>query len=314
MDESALNEFESLFEAAVRPTVELQPVRWSRVVVALDGSERGEAAVAVAVAIAKRFAAPAFFLATRALLEGVDEATLQAKLDEGVAAAKAQAEAAGVVADGAARIGAPGEVILAEERREPTSLLVVPTPHGGQTPDQTTLGSTVDHLLKASDVPTLLIKAPLAAPAGLFQRILAYIPGGFTVGPHFSIPFALTEPGGTLELMHVVDADEVRKYAAAFDITPDDDTEERQAATMIRGLEEKMTALLEAAVGEVRDEPFTCRSLVGEGNPIQRVALRLLNEHVTLLVVESESRPEVAVPAEAYAMIKEITGVPILAL
>ena len=75
-----------------------------------------------------------------------------------------------------------------------------------------------------------------------------------------------------------------------------------------------MTGLLEAAVQEVCQEPYRCRSLVSQGQPIERVALQLLNSEATLLVVESESRPETSVAPEAYAMLKEISGVPILAL
>ena len=52
----------------------------------------------------------------------------------------------------------------------------------------------MDHLLKVSDCPALLIKGPVADPAGVFKQVLAYIPGGFEVGPHFSIPFGLVEP------------------------------------------------------------------------------------------------------------------------
>ena len=144
--------------------------------------------------------------------------------------------------------------------------------------------------------------------------MLAYVPGGFEVGPHFSLPFSLVAEEGFLELMHVVNREEVRRCAAAFEVTPDGDTEVEQAASITRALEEKMTALLEAAVREVRNEPFRCRSVVCEGQPIEEVASRLVDTGASLLIVESESRPEISVPLEAYAILKEIGGVPILAL
>jgi len=314
MDERALNEFESVFEASVRPRVDIAPIAWTRIVVALDGSDRDASGVAAAAHLARRVKCPVHLLATRAALEGEDEAALRSALDERLVAARAQVEEAGLELDGRVAVGSPGEVLLAELESAPTSLVVVPTPHGGQTPDATTLGSTVDHLLRVADTPALLVKAPIAEPAKVFERLLAYLPGGFEVGPHFSIPFGLVEPQGELELMHVVNADEVHRYAAAFQVTADGDDEASKAAAMIRGIEAQMTALLRAAVAQVRDEPFECRSTVTQGNPVQQVALHLVNRRTTLLVVESESRPETPVSPEAYTLLKEITGVPVLAL
>jgi nucleotide-binding universal stress UspA family protein len=318
VDERALSEFESVFEASVKPSVRLDPIAWHRVLVALDGSERAASSVAVACHLAGRAGCPVHLVATRALLEGEEEGLLQATLQAQLEAAQAQARDAGVKASGEVLLGLPGEVLLAQLQAAPTSLLVIPTPHGGQTPDQTSLGSTVDHLLKVSDCPTLLIKAPVSEPTAVFQRLLAYIPGGFEVGPHFSVPFGLVEPGGDLELMHVVNDEEVRRYAAAFGVAPAAGEESGRsgdaAQAMSRGIEERMTALLEAAVKEVREEPFDCRSAVSLGDPVQKVALHLVNHGATLLVVESESRPETAVSPEAYTLLKEITGVPILAL
>ena len=314
MDERALNEFESVFEGAVKPEVRIAPIVWSRILVGLDGSERETSAIDVALHLAKRVGCPVSFLATRALLEGEDEDALTLALDERLAGAQARASELGAEAAGRVEIGVPGETLLRELQAAPTSLIVMPTPHGGQTPDQTTLGSTVDHLLKVSDCPALLIKAPIAAPATVFTRVLAYLPGGFEIGPHFSIPFGLVEDGGVLELMHVINAEEVHRYASAFGVTHDSDDEASKARAMIQGIEGKMTGLLEESIKSVRDEPFSCRSLVKEGDPVQTVTLRLLNEGDTLLVVESESRPERSVSPEAYTLLKEVTGVPILAL
>lgn len=314
MDERALNEFESVFEGAVKPVVRVEPIVWSRILVGLDGSERGSSAIDVALHLAKRVGCQVAFIATRALLEGEEEESLTSALGERLAGARARATELGAEASGRVEIGAPGEVLLRELQAAPTSLVVIPTPHGGQTPDQTTLGSTVDHLLKVSDCPALLVKAPISDPAAVFTRLLAYLPGGFEVGPHFSIPFGLVEDGGLLELMHVINAEEVHRYASAFGVTHDSDDETSKARAMIQGIQDKMTGLLEEAIKSVRDEPFTCRSLVKEGDPVQTVTLRLLNEADTLLVVESESRPERSVSPEAYTLLKEVTGVPILAL
>ncbi|RMG07778.1 MAG: universal stress protein [Planctomycetota bacterium] len=314
LDERALNEFESVFEAAVRPRVRLAPVRWARILVALDGSPASASGIALGELLAQRKDAALHFLATRSLAPGEDAARAAETLEAEQTTAVAQAKQKELKVSGSAALAPPGDAILAELRAAPTSLLVIPTPFGGQTPDATSLGSTVDHLLRASDCPALLLKHPVLRPEDVFRRVLAYVPSGFEVGPHFSIPFDLVEPNGTLELIHVVNEREIARYAAAFEVTADGDDERAKTQSMVEGIERRMTALLDAALREVRNEPFTCRSVVVHGDPLERVASHVLDFEASLLVVESESRPETPVTPEAYHLLKEITGIPLLAL
>ena len=62
MDERALQEFESVFEAAALPSVSIHPIEWTRILVAIDGSDRGSSAGAVALHLAKRVDCPVLFL------------------------------------------------------------------------------------------------------------------------------------------------------------------------------------------------------------------------------------------------------------
>ncbi len=128
MDERTLNEFESVFEAAVKPSVELVPITWERILVALDGSERGASAISVAVDLARRVACPIHLLATRAILEGEEESQLREALDIQVQAARSEVEQAAVPVSASVELGAPGDVIVAELHASPTTLMVLPTP------------------------------------------------------------------------------------------------------------------------------------------------------------------------------------------
>ena len=51
------------------------------------------------------------------------------------------------------------------------------------------------------------------------------------------IPFGLVAHDGLLELMHVVNEEEVHRYAKAFNVTHDGDDEESKAKAMIDGIE-----------------------------------------------------------------------------
>ena len=73
MDERSIDEFESLFESAIRPNVEIEPVEWTRILVSLDGSDRADVATAVALHLAQRVRVPVRFLSTLGMRQGEDE-------------------------------------------------------------------------------------------------------------------------------------------------------------------------------------------------------------------------------------------------
>ena len=313
MDERSIDEFESLFESAIRPSVEIEPVEWTRILVSLDGSNRMGTATAVALHLAQRVKVPVRFLSTLRMWQGEDEATSKKTLQEWLDVALRKASDVGVQASGITVHGHPGDAIVTEVESEPCSLLIAPTPHGeDDLLDRTTLGVTVDHLLTKLEVPMLLIKEALDNPEQVFAQILMYVPGSFEIGPHFSIPFGMVEASGQLELLHVVDEADIRRVAQALEITPDVDSSKSESIE--RSVEAHMEHLLGEAVEEVRNESYTCRSVVEIGNPIERVALNLLRGKNTLLVVDSETRSDVPIEAEAYSIIKQIAGVPILVL
>ena len=313
MDERSIDEFESLFESAIRPSVEIEPVEWTRILVSLDGSDRADAATAVALHLAQRVKVPVRFLSTLRMWQGEDQAATKKTLQEWLDAALRKASDAGVQASGITVHGHPGDAIVTEAESEPCSLLIAPTPYGEEDlSDRTTLGVTVDYLLTKLEVPMLLIKEILDNPEQVFAQILMYIPGSFEIGPHFSIPFGMVETSGQLELLHVVEEADIRRVAQALEITPDIDS--GKSESIERSIEAHMEHLLGEAVKEVRNESYTCQSVVEVGNPIERVALNLLRAKNTLLVVDSETRSDVPIEAEAYSIVKQIAGVPILVL
>lgn len=304
MDARSIDEFESLFEAAVRPSVTIEPMAWSRVLVALDGSERAEAALQAGLALACREQLPVRLLAP--VPDEEHRPAIEQQFHKALEAARARE----VEVSGSCELGDAKEQLLAE-LAAPTSLLALPTPFGrGQ--DPASLGTTIDALLTATDTPMLFCKQSLSAPEQLFSRLLVYVPGGFEVGPHFSIPFGLVAASGQLDLVHIVNQAEIERVASALELDPSAATTD--SSSLARALEQQMEHLLAEAVADVAGMPYTCRSRVATGEPLAWLALNLLNERHSLLVVDSETRKEQPVPPEAYAIIKEIAGVPILIL
>ncbi len=299
MDARALDEFETLFEQAVEPAVAIEPVSWQTVLVGLDGSPRSEAALAAGLALARREQLPLRLLAP------VPPGEAREPRERQLRAALKTAEEAGVAAEGACAEGAPAALLIAA--LESCSLLALPAPFGSP-PQADSLGTVIDSVLTATDTPLLLCKQALPAPERLFARLIVYVPDGFEVGPHFSIPFALVAPDGVLDLVHIVDSAQIAHVAAALELggtTPEE---------LQRGLEQRMQKLLGQAVERVSGASYEARSRVVSGEPLAWLALHLLNERASLLVVDSETRKGVPVPAESYAVIKQVAGVPILVL
>ncbi len=67
-------------------------------------------------------------------------------------------------------------------------------------------GKTVDALLVATRIPTLILRGDVD-----FKRILAKIPGGrHELIEQFSFAFALCEPGGLIRLLHIVERQRIQ--------------------------------------------------------------------------------------------------------
>jgi len=298
--ERELDEFGSLFQRSVVPTIEVSRIAIRDIVVLVDFSDRGESCGNAARELAGRFGSRvrARFLLHPADADHEDEA--RALLDA-------------VPAD--ERVVVPGDPAahlkdLTENERP--SLIVAPAPFRLKeaSAESAALGEFVDALLVATAIPTLLLRRP--TEGSIFARILAKIPGGRTeLIEQFSFAFALCRPGGAIRLLHVIDERRIRELAEVLEVAPGIDTREG-TEELVSAVQARMDHLLRGAIRTGEGAGFDVSSVLRVGDPFAILPAEV--KDATLLIVGSQASHRDFLASRAYHLIQLVPGLPVLAL
>ncbi|MHC4550566.1 MAG: hypothetical protein ACYTEZ_17525 [Planctomycetota bacterium] len=300
MKERDLDEFGSLFQRAIIPTIEVSAIEIREIVVLADFSARAAACGRLARHLGERFQAR---VSVRFLLHPRDhrhQGEAQRLVEE------IPADTRQLVA------GDPIAHLRQVTEEEKPSLIVAPAPlhlHE-ETPEAAALGRIIDALLVATSIPTLLVRG--TPDDSLFRRILAKIPGGRTdLIEQFSFAFALCPAGGTIRLLHVVEEGDLARLAAVLEVTPEIDTA-GGAADLLAAIRARMDHLLRGAVRTARGAPFTVESAVEVGDPFAIVPVQA--KDFSLLIVGSQSSHADFLASRAYELIRRLPEISVLAL
>jgi len=300
MKERDLDEFESLFQRAIVPTIEVEKIDISDVIVLADFSDRAEACGKVAADLRERFGAR---VSVRFLLHPAEHA------HEGDARARMER-----IGGGERRIVEGDPVAHLREicEEEKPSLIIAPAPLHlrEEAGDDLALGTFVDTLLVATAIPTLLIRGP--ADGAIFDRILAKIPGGrHELIEQFSFAFALCRPGGLIRLLHVVEEARLKELGELLEVAPEIYTDEG-AAGLLSAIETRMNHLLRGAVRTAKDAAFTVETDLAVGDPFEILPKKA--KGYSLLIVGAASEHIEFLESRAYALIRSVPGISVLAL
>lgn len=254
MRERELDEFQSVFQRSIIPTIEVSKIELRKILVLSAEDARGaECAKAVEVL-------------------GASEIVRRAVGD-----------------------AAELDALIAEER---PSMIVA---HG--------LGGFADALLVATPLPTLIVRG--ACRLDMFDRILAKIPEGrHDLIEQFSFAFRLCRPGGTIRLLHVVDKQRLRRLAEALEVTPEVDS--AAEADVLAAVKTRMDHLLRGAIRVGEGAGFHVESAIEVGDPFE-----IVPRHATdfsLLIVGSQSAHAQFLESRAYALMRHVPDLPVLAL
>jgi len=295
MKERELDEFESMFRRAIIPTIEVEKIGLDSILLLADFGELTPACGIVAARLAVRFGASVstcFFLH----LEDRDERD------------RAQRVLDALPGSGEIRVGDPVVELpkLIAERRP--SAIVAPEPfHLHCDPNERDL---LDSLLIATPIPTLLIRNPEVDD--IFTNIVAKIPGGRTdLIEQFSLAFALCAKGGRVELLHVLEQTRLQELVDLLEITPEVDTEQG-AAALLAAAKSRMDHLLKGAVRFADDAAFDVVADLRVGDPF--VILPEVARGCSLLILGSQAAHTEFLESRAYALMKAVPGVHVLAL
>jgi len=285
MKERDLDEFGSLFQRAIIPTIEVSRIAIPSIVVLADGSETATACGRIAQHLRARFR-------SRVSVHYLRDLGDLAADDHRV-----------VEEDPLAHL----RHITEEEK---PSLIIAPAPLHLDGRNDGGLGDLVDALLVATSIPTLLVRG--TPDASIFQRILAKIPGGrHDLIEQFSVAFALCGAGGTIRLLHIVNEQDVQRLARVLEITPTIETA-GGAEDLLQAIQTRMDHLLRGAIRAAQDAPFLVESAIEVGDPFVIVPQQVRD--FSLLIVGSQSSHEQFLSSRAYALIRRLPDVTVLAL
>ncbi len=296
MRERELDEFESMFRRAIIPTIEVEQIGLDSILLLADFGELTPACGNVAARLAERFGASVstcFFLH----LEDREERDRAQRVLDALPGG-----------GGEIRVGDPIVELpkLIAERRP--GAIVAPEPfHLHCDPNERDL---LDSLLIATPIPTLLIRS--TEVDDIFTNIVAKIPGGRTdLIEQFSIAFALCEKGGRVELLHVLEQARLQELVDLLEITPEIDTEEG-AAGLLSAAKSRMDHLLKGAVRVADEAAFDVVADLRVGDPF--VILPEVARDCSLLILGSQAAHTEFLESRAYALMKAVPGVHVLAL
>ncbi len=299
--ERDLDEFNSIFKRSIIPTIEVEKIEVSTILVLADFSATSQSCVDVAQALARRFAGA--------------RVCIRFLLHEGDVAHRAEAEQAldrWNADEKSILVGDPAGSIEGMFAGKPPSMVVAPTPfrRHDPTPTSDAAGAFVDQLLVATPVPTLLLRGK--TDESIFQSILAKIPGGrHELIEQFSFAFALCPPGGKVRLLHVVEAERLNELAEILEVTPGIDTDEG-SAELLHAIEMRMNHLLRGALRTGKDAAFEVVADLKVGDPFKIVPAAAAD--CSMIILGSATSHTEFLDSRAYQLMKALPGLPVLAL
>lgn len=282
--------FESQFRGAIRPRYRHEPLALERVLVVTDlAPERAEAVRASA----------------QRLLGGLP-ATSTTTWD------LVTAEAFPSLPDLVARVAAEGPGLIVASRNLGES---------PRHPDNS-LGTYVDNLTQAVDVPVLLLPVRRDADEGARELVaqLADTDRVLVVTDHLTEDpqlvrwgAELTAKGGRLYLAHVEDEAVFERYMGVIARIPEIDDDVARRALGERLLKEARDAVSEAAQG-LADRDLVVEPMVTFGEPLAVMKAWLAEHAVDLVIADAKDPRTAAMSAFAHTLAVELLDTPLLLL
>ena len=293
MRERSLDQFESIFERASIPVLDIQELDLKRIAAVLRGDELDESVLRLAEYLSRRFGAEVRLHWS---------ATLNADQVAGQAQAGGFAPAPGPFGSTAELVG---QISIGRSQ-----LVLLPDP-AGETPALPP-AVDIDRLVQGTAPPILLIRRSVEHPQAVFQRILHSLTGNFQQTRNFAHSFALVEEGGTIVLLHTINQTELHDVRDALRVSPD------IAATggeeLLQSLTRRGERYLKAVVAASRKFPYDVSYRLAVGEVRATVERELAAGEYGLLVVGRHQEGYSHVEAEDYQLMHQVRHVPVLAL
>jgi hypothetical protein len=290
MRERAIEQFESIFERASIPVLDIREVALRRIAVVIKNDPLDESTLKVAAYLQQRFAGDVWVHWPASVAESL------------VAVAEGE--------HGFGRASGPFEstaALIGQVALNHSQLVLIPEPE-----DEDARVVDTDALVKGSAPPILLLRCPVAQPPTIFQNILHSLSGNFQQTENFSYSFALVEDGGTLRLLHAIDQQDLAAVREAMQVSTEvSDADEKEVLARLAHRGERY---LKAVVAASRKFPYEVNYRLRLGDVVGAVQAELAAESYGLLVVGHHEEGHSRITAADYQLMHLVRDVPVLAL
>lgn len=290
MRDNSLDEFESLFEQASIPVLNIEDVALARITAVMTGGSLDKSISRIAQYLNVRFNSDV--AVHRAVSVDADSAADVAKEHGFELQPDPFASTAELV----------GQIAIARSQ-----LLLSPRPSG-----ESAVAVDLDAVVQGTAPPVLVIQNPVEEPASIFRHVLHSVSGNFRQTQNFAYSFTLVEDQGRLLLLHVVEQSELDDVRDALRVSSQIDDSSR--AALLENLRHHGERYLKAVVAASRTRPFSVTYRLAVGEVVDTVRRALAEETFDLLVVGSHIEGHSHVNADDYRLMHQVRDVPILAL
>ena len=290
MRERSLEEFESIFEQASIPVLQVENIALTRLSAVLKGDLLDEGVLDLGKYLAKRFKATLdLYYPATANAELMERAVRDRGLEPVLQPFASTAELVGQLSIQRSQL-----VLLPEPDREATRVV------------------HVDNLVQGTRPPVLLVRQSIEKPEDVFANILHSLTGHFQQTQNFSYSFTLAEKNSRLLLLHTIEQSDIRGVREALQVSPE--ITARTGEELLDNLAHHGERFLKGVVAAGHDRPFeiSYRLAVGEVVPAVRAALMVGN--YSLLVLGSHREGYSHVTAADYQLMHMVGDIPVLAL
>ncbi len=288
MRERAIKEFESVFEQASIPVLDIREVALKRIAAVLKGSPLDETIVTLAAHLKERFGAQVevhWVAAAKTSLEAARGGGLQ-PADQPFAST---AELVGQVSIGRSQL------VLVPEPQDPIARVV-----------------DLDALIQGTRSPILLIREPITDPGDVFRKVLHSLTGNFQQKENFAYSFTLVREHGTLVLLHTIDVQDLEEVRQALQVSPTLDSGEREE--LLDRMAHHGERYLKAVVATSREMPCDVTYRLRVGEVIPTVRRELERGDYGLLVVGHHREGHSHIDAQDYQLMRSVRNIAVLAL
>ncbi len=290
MRERAIEQFESVFEQAYVPVLDIREIELRRITLVVKGTVLDKSVAALAGYLKGRFGASV-------------RVHWPARADRGRVGALCSDHGFEVAPEPFESTAAlVGQVALTRSQ-----LVILPEPA-----EEDARVLDVDALVSGTRPPVCFVRQPIDDPRAVLTNILHSVSGNFRQTQNFAYSFTLVEDDGRLLLLHVIDRDDLADVRQALRSTAElARPDERE---ILENLARSGERYLKGVVAASREKPYDVSYQLRIGSIVPVVRRELQQGGYGLLVVGQHKEGYSHITAEDYQLMRTVRDVPVLAL